>query len=263
MKFRLKLTTSCIGALLPICYQYPLSAAIYRILDRADNEYAAFLHNKGYQKTNSLKSFKLFSFSDLKTPFKILNDRLLLLSNGIELLISFHLPHAAETFIKGLFMNQEIEIADKKSRVVLSISQVETIPTGLSLDKFQKVLLQPLSPVVCGLKNDRRQYDFLAPDDPAFVSQLMYNWKEKYRALHDSNLIDIAFADASMEVFFYRNPPKSRLITIKADTPAETKIRGFVNFQLSIQGQSDALELLLDSGVGVYNSLGMGYVVVN
>jgi CRISPR-associated endoribonuclease Cas6 len=175
-------------------------------------------------------------------------------------MVSFHLPQAAETFVRGLFMNQQVEIADKKSRCVFTIVQVESIPTGLTQDERQEVILQPLSAMVCGQINENGHYDFLSPEHPEFVPQLMYNWKEKYKTLNEPAEVDVAFNDASMEVLLYRNPPKSRLITVKADTPSETKIRGFVNFELKVRGQRDALELLMDSGAGIYNSLGMGYL---
>lgn len=53
MHFRIRLATE--DCLLPINYQYPLSAAIYSVLKSADADYAAFLHNSGYGK-----GFKLF-----------------------------------------------------------------------------------------------------------------------------------------------------------------------------------------------------------
>jgi CRISPR/Cas system endoribonuclease Cas6 (RAMP superfamily) len=44
MRFKLLLHTSK-GSLLPFNYQYPLSAAIYKIIQRADREFALFLHD--------------------------------------------------------------------------------------------------------------------------------------------------------------------------------------------------------------------------
>lgn len=74
--------------------------------------------------------------------------------------------------------------------------------------------------------------------------------------------VDEAFAETKMEILFYKNPPKSRLITIKAGTTGQTKIRGYVNFQLKVKGSLAALKLLLNSGVGAYNSQGMGGVEI-
>lgn len=51
------------GILLLINYQYPLSAALYRIISKGDANYAQFLHEKGYGKKD--KGFKLCAFSQL------------------------------------------------------------------------------------------------------------------------------------------------------------------------------------------------------
>jgi len=263
MRFNLSLTRTGTHALLTFNYQYPLSAAIYKIISRADEAYADFLHNKGYG--DGLKSFKLFTFSDLKAPFKIRNDGLQLLNRQAELVVSFHLPQAAESFIKGLFMNQELEIADRQNRVVFSITQVTAQPAlaGISQSgNIQELLLQPLSPVVCGVKNEQGNYSFLSPEHPDFVRQLLYNWQEKYKALYGIEETERAFAGVAMEVVFFRQPPRSRLVTIKAETPAETKIRGFTNFRLKVRGSNAALELLVNAGAGIYSSLGMGCVQV-
>jgi CRISPR-associated endoribonuclease Cas6 len=262
MHFLLTLSTDSSRQQLPVNYQYPLSAVIYKILQRADSEYADFLHNSGYKKEGSLKTFKLFSFSDIKTPFQNTGDRLLLLTRYAELVVSFHLPQAAENFIKGIFQHQQIEIADKKSRVVFMIDQVSALPLPLAAGEMQEVLLQPLSPVVAGNKNEKNEYTFLSPEHPDFVRRLMYNWKEKYAAIYGDQEADNNFAAIQMNIIFYSNPPKSRLITIKAFTAAETKIRGYVNFRLKIHAGKKALELLLNAGAGVYNSLGMGCMEV-
>ena len=145
MRFKLKLFAINFPAILPLNYQYPLSAVVYKILQQADSNYSQFLHETGYRQSNSLKSFKLFTFSDIKTPFKIQGDRMRMLTPEAEVIVSFHLPQAAETFIKGLFLNQEIEIADKRSRTKFRINQVESVPLGLSEEPVQEIVLQPLS----------------------------------------------------------------------------------------------------------------------
>jgi CRISPR-associated endoribonuclease Cas6 len=259
VNFRLTLSCQQGGSILPCNYQYPLAATIYHILSRADTDYARFLHNEGYRVPGSLKAFKLFTFSDLRTPFNIISDRLHLLTSRAELLICFHLPKAAENFIKGLFVNRDIELADKKSKAFFTITTVETVAYPLNDDPVQEVLLNPLSPLVCGWKNERGNYDYLAPDDNRYPQVLLQNWKEKYASLHGWR-DDQDMQDAAIRILYYANPPKSRLVTIKANSDAETRIRGFVNFRLKAHGKKEALELLLNSGVGLYNAMGMGCV---
>ncbi len=58
---RLKLTLSCKkGAALALNNRYELSAILYKIIEKADNEFADWLHNKGY--TADGRTFKLFTF---------------------------------------------------------------------------------------------------------------------------------------------------------------------------------------------------------
>lgn len=256
MMFAITLSADSLPARIPINYAYCLSAAIYKILAQANAEYADFLHKKGYRVQNSLKAFKLFTFSDLRVPFRIQDDRMLLLQHEAHFRIAFHLPDAATSFIKGLFMHQHLSIGDKKSRTDFNVRQIELTAAALGEEKIQEVVLQPLSPVVAGIKNERGHYDFLAPSDERFVGQLMFNWQAKYATLYEDTVK--TFADARMEVLLYKNPPKSRLTTIKADTPEATRIRGFKNFRLKVRGQKKALELLLNAGAGLYNAMGMG-----
>ena len=256
MRLLLTLNSGKEKQLIPINYQYPLASAIYKILHNADAVYSEFLHEKGYGK-----GFKLFTFSDLKCPFRIQDDRLILLSGKSELVVCFHLPKAAEIFVKGLFMSQQIDIADKKNKTRFRIEQVESLPSPLDHYKNNdevEILVQPLSPVVCGLKNEKGNYIFLSPEDDRYEEMLFVNWEEKCSALFGIDEAVNLMEGGFIQILFFKNPPKSRLIKIKADTDAETKIRGFINFKIKIKGKKQVVELLLNSGAGLYNAQGMG-----
>jgi hypothetical protein len=47
---------------------------------------------------------------------------MLLQSNFAELIACFYMPPAAENFIKGLFLNQQLQIADRKSKTTFQIT---------------------------------------------------------------------------------------------------------------------------------------------
>jgi len=119
MQFLLQLVSTKQSAILPINYQYPLSAATYKILSKGNAGYAQFLHEEGYGK-----GYKFFTFSDVKGKFKRKGDRLQLLDNTLELVVCFHLPEASRTFIEGLFRSQEIVIADKKSKATFNVQSI-------------------------------------------------------------------------------------------------------------------------------------------
>lgn len=263
MRFRLVLISSFKESIIPVNYQYPLSAAIYKIIERADSAYAEFLHNTGYRQNSSLKSFKLFTFSDIKAPFTINGDRLCLHSPKVEVQVCFHLPQAAENFIRGIFIKQQLDIADKKSKARFEIQSVESLQDPLQVYKPKElisIILKPLSPVVAGLPDEKGNYVFLEPGDTRFAESLVYNWRSKIAACYDAVTGDGALL--MMEVIPMKNPAKSRLITIKAYSLGETKIRGWLNFELKVTGEKRFVELLLNAGAGVYNAQGCGCVEV-
>ncbi len=256
MQFKITLHTAESHQLIPINYSYPLSSALYRIIAKGDADYAAFLHESGYGK-----GFKLFTFSQINCPFRIEGDRLRLQSNELWLQVAFHLPQAMENFIKGLFLSERIDIADKHSRASFTVKSIESLPDSLSQFKNNEIVniaLKPLSPIVVGLQNAKGNYDFLSPGDVRFKESLLYNWRGKIATCFDEHTA--ASALLLMEIMPMRQPFKSRLITIKADTLEETQIRGWMNFELKVTGEKRFVELLLNAGAGLYNAMGCGCV---
>ena len=261
MHIQLKLSAIGKGNLLPINYQYPISAVIYRIMNSADEEYAKFLHDIGYQKKNSHKSFKFFTFSDLIFPFKVEGDRLRMTSPEAKLNIAFHLPPAAEKFITGLFLNQQICITDKRSGVDFIIAEVNVLEEQSFKEEYNEVTLQLLSPIVSGKKEKFEYYQFLSPDHPEFTVMLIHNWKEKYDTLYGPGAAAIEMSAVQMEIVPNKLPPRSRLLTIKQGTYEETRVRAWYNYRLKVVAPGKALELLMNTGCGIYNStIGCGYV---
>lgn len=86
------------GAEIPINYQYSLSAAIYRIIQKGDVYYSFYLREFGFKKGESL-----FTFSQIKVPFTYVDDRLILRKNTISITVAFHLPEKMKTFVSELF----------------------------------------------------------------------------------------------------------------------------------------------------------------
>ncbi|GLB54170.1 CRISPR-associated endoribonuclease [Neptunitalea chrysea] len=242
---------------LPLNYQYPLSAAIYRILWKGNTTYAQFLHEEGYGK-----GFKFFTFSQIHCPFSITGNRMVLQGGTLYFYVAFHLPQAMENFVKGLFKSEAITIADKQSKGVFTIKSVESVPSPLvkhTENELVSINVIPDAAVVAGIKNEKGNYNFLMPDAPEFIAQLVHNWREKIITCYDAVtgsgallLIELKHADKA----------KSRLITIKADTDAETKIRGWLNYELQLTAEKRFVELLLNAGAGLYNAQGFGFLNV-
>ncbi|MEH6659600.1 CRISPR-associated endoribonuclease Cas6 [Leeuwenhoekiella marinoflava] len=257
MKF--KITLECLGKdrKLPINYQYPLSAAIYKIINQADKEYAEFLHKEGYGK-----GYKFFSFSDLNAKFKVDKDRMVLQFPIVSFFINFHLPEASQHFVKGLFQSRRITIADANSKVNFEIKNIEALQEPLKKYKTRDIIelnCKALSPMVCGIKNENNNYNFLHPEEDKFSESLVYNWRQKIEANYDLQTAEDALLLTEID-FYKNNKARSRLITIKTGTPAETKIRGFLNFKLNLKAEKRFIEILQNCGAGLYNAQGMGFL---
>lgn len=258
MRFQLTLTTTQQSQRITLNYQYPLSAAIYKIIQRADAAYAVFLHQQGYR--HGAKAFKFFTFSDLRTPFDVRGDRLVMRTNTASFTICFHVPDAAENFIKGLFMHQQLHIADSRDKASFMVQQV--VAEKLPVITSEAVLLQPISPVVTGRKNERGNYDYVAPGEADFAALIAGNLAEKYAAIHEIGEAELQELKKQVLVqpVFFNQPPRGRLLTIKAGTAAQTQVRGYDKFRLRLQAPAAFIAIALDGGIGMHNAMGMGCV---
>lgn len=241
--------------IIPINYQYPLSSAFYKIFQKGNPEYADFLHNEGYGK-----GYKLFTFSDLKGNLKFRGDRAEVVDPYINLIVCFHMPKASQTFIEGLFQSEEITIADKKSKSVFTVHSILAVSSPWQQEtddsSLAQVVARPLSMVVAGRKQRDGNYTFLLPDNPEYADNLLYNWMNKIETIYSSQTAKEAVL--GLEIEYYENLYKTRLTTIKSGMPEETKIRGAYNFKIILTAEKRFINLLLDTGVGLYNAQGMG-----
>lgn len=180
MRFKLILAVNTHrNPILPFNYQYELSSWIYKIISKADEEYAYFLHQNGYESNQ--KSFKFFCFSNLLIPqYKIVKDMgFLLQSYQIALFISFYVDKAAEKFVLGLFQNQKGSIGTQEVQLDFCVERIETAPIRLSKEK---VTLRTLSPLVIAQKDHQNKKKYLSPSDSSFKKLFINNLLEKYKA---------------------------------------------------------------------------------
>src|SRR5690606_18135505 len=104
-----------------------ISAWIYKLIASADEHYAHFLHERGYQVPGKLKSFKDFVFSGLEIPKM---DRpapgdtaIRVKSPEIYLYVSFYVDRSAENFIAGLFENQHLSLFNRDHRADFQVGR--------------------------------------------------------------------------------------------------------------------------------------------
>ncbi len=270
MRFRLTLTPVRDRQQLLFNYQYPLQAWIYRLLNDANEEYASFLHEKGYQVPASNKHFKHFTFSSLIIPKidrpKSGDKAMTLRSQEIGLVISFYIEKAAEDFIIGLFQNQQLSLYNREFRADFRVERVESIAVNVPSGHINALRLRTLSPMVIAEKVANMD-QYLVPDDAKFGAFLAQNIVDKYLSVQNGTGLQMD-APTALRLLKYRLFPdqniKQRKMLIKEGKDnKQTKVVGYHNFEFELSGPSQILEVALHSGIGKYSStLGCGCVEV-
>lgn len=268
MQFTLRLLATDNAARIPFNYQYLLTGWLYRLLADADGEYTRFLHEHGYSTSNqtgSRKTFRLFTFSDLRMKGYEVRPKegcFVLTSPVVDWTLSFYIDQAAEAFIVGLFQDQQLTLINRQFRTRLTVERVET----LTLPPLSNILtLRTWSPVVVAEKDETGMDQYLHPTDKLFGPLLLTNLIDKYRSARIGANPDTA--TPALKSFSYEPLTKpglirSRLVTIKEGSPEETKVRGWYNFDFTLRGPAQVLEVALLAGVGRYNAEGFGCVRV-
>jgi CRISPR-associated endoribonuclease Cas6 len=257
MRFKITLNRTGKQKMLPMDYQYYLSAWIYKVISNGDHEFANFLHSEGY--TSGYKRFKLFNYSPLdfgkprlwkeKGLFEIQAEQ-------YTLNVSFHLAEAAEKFIIGLFNNQQVYVGDQFNGLDLIVKQVERLPEPVLTPTMK---YRAVSPVVISLKDENSKYaHYLAPSDEIYNELLQQNILSKYDSIPNRSI----FPENMDFQFELKSEAKSKLITIKSYTPEQSKIRGFV-FDFLLTCPIEIHQLILATGLGEKNSMGFGWCEVS
>lgn len=259
MRIELHLRAYSDSKILPINYQYEFSAWIYKMIHFGDEEFGNWLHNKGYVKDG--KSFKLFTFSNLEVErFNVFKDRFKMISNEAKLILTFHIDEAVQHFITGLFQNSTFSIGDRKSRVDFEVKSVEALQP-LQFDNENKPThFRSLSPI-CVTKpvemNGNLSAEYLSPLHPEYEQRFFDNLVTRYKAAHAE--VNGEFGNTVDFHLRVTTKPKSRLIKIKADTPQETKIRGYL-FDFVCHAPAELLKFGYEAGFAEKNALGFGCV---
>ncbi|MGC9151984.1 MAG: CRISPR-associated endoribonuclease Cas6 [Microbacter sp.] len=255
MRFKLQLTIEkeAYGNALPFSYQYELSSFIYHAMGKGNAFYAEWLHENGFQLAG--KQFRLFVFSALQTKTVVdkEHNRLLLTDDNAMLEIGFLPEQSTEEFVKGVFAEQRFTLGDKKSKVQFSIKSIELIPTP----PWNGVLRgETLSPICLSQKNDEGKIHFFSAGAPEAGEAIMNNLINKYTAFYGR-----PFQGNKDYEWKIISEPRAKLITIKADTPQETKIKASL-CQFTLKADNELLRIGYEAGLGEKNSMGFGMVKV-
>lgn len=252
MRFKLTLSFDfrAFGKLLPANYQYELSGWIYHTLAKGDAAYSEWLHQNGY--VNDKKQFRMFTFSHLQIPkLRMDGDRLVLLSDQAMLYLSFLPERATEEFIKGVFASQSFVLGDHHSQVQCSVQSIELVAPPA----FEPIMtFQTLSPMVISGHLENGKPTYLSPEAFRTAKLLADTLCAKYLAYYGK-----PFEGTLEPDFNLLGPVKRKKITIKAGTPQETYIVGYMErFRVALP--VELMKMLYETGVGEKGSMGFGMV---
>lgn len=255
MRFKLTLRINRkYGDNLPYNYQYEQSAVIYRILAQADKQYSLWLHENGYS-ANGAKRFKLFTYS----PF--IFDRvhsipkagcLNIIGEYAVWYISFIPEKSTVEFIQGVFAHKQFTIGNKDCKVAFDIVGVESMPTP-SLS--EEMIFHTLSPI-CVKLHEGEKTTYLSPEEPQFTQGLLKGLVSRIGSITGKSLNSDT---SNFEFTMIGNKSKSKLVTIKAKTPQETKVRGYL-CDFKLKAPIELMQIAYEGGIGELCSQGFGFI---
>lgn len=163
----------------------PLAALIYRSVSLIAPEYAAFLHEQGYQQdaAKARAAFKFFVFSKPYLPDTLLDkgrDEHVWFRGGR---VSWQVASPEENFLRalanGLISQQVVTIGDQRHVTRFMVVQIEEILSPQFTGKMRFTTLSPLTVSVSEPGNTEKQY--LRADDPRFGLHVCKNLCHKFR----------------------------------------------------------------------------------
>jgi CRISPR-associated endoribonuclease Cas6 len=243
--------------MLPMDYQYYISAWIYKVLKQADVDFATFLHEQGYGQSET-KLYKLFCFSRLEfgRP-KLWKEKKLfeISAHEITLQISFDVNDIAANFIKGLFMSQAFYLGDKFNGIDFKVVGVEALPEP---DFSETMHYTTITPWVVSWQDDNNKHpQYLSPDDEQFVTLAIKHIAEKYRNTRNSEE-DLTDKIAIPKITFFKRSG----YLIKPETKEETRIVGnLCDFMLT--APVEIHKMIWNAGLCEKSSNGFGWVENN
>lgn len=252
MRFNINMTRTTKQRMLPMDYEYYISAWIYKTIGKADMEFAQFLHDEGYGNTPG-KLYKLFCFSHLNfgKPKLWKEKRLFEITpHDVQLQISFDVKDAAANFIKGLFMEQEFYIGDKFNGIDFRISEIQALAEPDFKETMHYQLQTPW--VVSYRPEGRKHAQYLNPDDDMFHELSIKHLTEKFKNIHGKEI------PAENIEFKPSTAHKRSGFTLKPGTPEQTRVIGnLFNFELT--APLEIHQMLWNAGVSEKSSSGFGW----
>ena len=255
MRFKLVLSvkSESFGSVLPVSYQYELSAAVYRRIRENFELYLHWLSSNGFAPIDDCRN-RLFSFSNLYIPrIRVEYDRLHILVKRVQMWISFLPVRGTHEFVKQLFSGETFVLGDRRSRVELEVEDIVECPAPEFGEEAEYLAL---SPIVFMVARPNRSMEYVGPDYPGYADCFYRSVLGKYEKIFGRPFDgDTGFSWSLL------SEPKRKGIFMMRFTPEESKVIGYMyKFKLSM---SPILhQIMYETGIGEKVNLGFGCVEI-
>lgn len=255
MRLKLELVPTKNDITIQLNYNYYLSTAIYRFLQKADEEFSKQLKEEGFRSGS--KTMKLFTFSELLIPknnFQLRGDKLKILNRpSIGLFVGTFRKEFFFNFVRGVFLKQQLFIGHPENS--FEVSRVESLEEPV-FENGVSYGFKPLSSIFLSKKTEDGKTLHLTNEHEDYGFFLKRNLDEKFR---------IAFGTepppSKFDFFWDEIPPQTKRVTKLIKIKNISKRTMFHSFHL--KAHPELLKLGYDCGFGGQNSEGFGMVSLN
>lgn len=235
------------GSSIPVNYNHILTGLVYDLAGKEAPEWAARLHEEGFQGTGR-RPYKFFTFSQLfggPGSTKVENGRLVFTTDTLRWTFASCLDVIATIFMDALLSSGTVEIGGMKAKVASVTSEP---PRSFESGKGRFTCISPL---VGSVYDSQKAHKYLSPNDPSFWKVISINISRKWAALTGEETEGEVRFEPDRE--YMERKRTSKAITIK---PGEVVIGHMLPF--TAFGPAELLALGYESGFGSRNSLGFG-----
>lgn len=258
MRLKLTLKTQP-NSVLAFDHHHALRAVIYCIIERADSDYAHWLHENGFMSTGK-KTFKLFSFDLLRgQPFRLNFERkqILFPTGNVDWTLGFYIDEPLAKFVEGLFKNQVFEVATLGTRVRFQVESVQILETP----PFTQPMHFRCETGICltEKKETDRYEQFRGPDDADYKKLFFNSLAAKVHAATGET--PLPYSKALFDLKILTEPKKWSTLVTQDKGARPIKTIGF-KYDFSITAPMEYLKVGYLAGFGKGTSGGFGWTEV-
>lgn len=234
--------------MLPLNYNHAVAGLIYRTIGTASEEFAAALHDEGFEADR--RRFKLFTFSRLFAErSRVVGDRLMLESPGMSLQVSSPVGDFIEHFVSGLFQSERFNIAGSE----FTLAEAQTVAPP---EFTERMSFRALSPITESVRDEQNRVRYLRLEDD-WSEIIKRNLVRKYIALHGREPLDNRLHWEWDGVYIAEATKRNRRPSVLIEINEGIKVRGWL-VPFTVDGSKELIEIDYEAGFGKSNAMGFG-----